>query len=69
LSTQAPASHDNTIKATVTRQVYLGPSRDYVVETAGGDSLRVVTPTDVAVEKGGEVWLSLLPDRCRALSR
>jgi len=69
LATRAPASGENTIKATVTRQVYLGASRDYVVETAGGNSLRVVTPTDVAVEKGREVWLTLPPDRCRALSR
>ena len=68
LSTQAPSA-GNTIKATVTRQVYLGPSRDYVVETADGNSLRVVTPTDIAVDKGREVWLTLPPDRCRALSR
>ncbi len=69
LSTQAPASADNTLKATVTRQVYLGASRDYVVETADGSSLRVVTPTDVAVDRGREVWLTLPADRCRALSR
>jgi iron(III) transport system ATP-binding protein len=69
LATQAPASSENTIQATVTRQVYLGASRDYVVETADGSSLRIVTPTDVAVEKGREVWLTLPPDRCRALSR
>ena len=69
LSTQSPATAENTIKATVVRQVYLGASRDYVVETAGGDSLRVVTPTDAAVDKGREVWLILPPDRCRALDR
>src|SRR5262245_55939872 len=40
LATQAPASGENTIKAKVTRQVYLGVSRDYVVETADGSSLR-----------------------------
>jgi len=69
LSTQAPASPQNTVKATVVRQVYLGASRDYVVEIADGSSLRIVTPTDIAVEKGREVWLTLPPDRCRALSR
>ena len=69
LSTQAPAASENTIKATVTRQVYLGASRDYVVETADGTSLRVVTPTETAVNKGSEVWLTLPPDRCRALER
>jgi iron(III) transport system ATP-binding protein len=69
LSTQAPASPGNTIKAVVTRQVYLGAHRDYMVETADGTALRVTTPTETAVEKGSEVWLTLPPDRCRALSR
>jgi iron(III) transport system ATP-binding protein len=69
LSISAPAAAENTIKATVTRQVYLGASRDYVVETADGNSLRIVTPTDVAVDKGRDVWLTLPPDRCRALGR
>ncbi|MBR1124776.1 ABC transporter ATP-binding protein [Bradyrhizobium lablabi] len=69
LSTHAPMSRGNAIKATVTRQVYLGASRDYVVETADGTALRVVTPTGTAVNKGAEVWLYLPPDRCRALSR
>jgi iron(III) transport system ATP-binding protein len=69
LSIQAPVASENTIKATVTRQVYLGASRDYVVETADGTSLRVVTPTESAVRKGSEVWLILPPDRCLALAR
>jgi iron(III) transport system ATP-binding protein len=69
LATKAPSPGENSIKATVTRQVYLGASRDYVVETADGHSIRIVTPTDMAVEKGREVWLTLPPDRCRALNR
>ena len=69
LSSHAPMSHANAIKAIVTRQVYLGASRDYVVETTDGTALRVVTPTETAVNKGAEVWLYLPPDRCRALSR
>jgi iron(III) transport system ATP-binding protein len=40
-----------------------------VVETADGTSLRLVTPTETAVSKGSEVWLTLPPDRCRALER
>jgi iron(III) transport system ATP-binding protein len=31
--------------------------------------LRVTTPTETAVAKGSEVWLTLPPERCRALSR
>ncbi|HEX7924388.1 MAG TPA: TOBE domain-containing protein, partial [Bradyrhizobium sp.] len=69
LSTQAPAAAQNTLKAIVTRQVYLGMNRDYMVETPDGTSLRVTTPTETAVEKGSEVWLTLPPGRCRALSR
>ena len=53
----------------MTRQVFLGASRDYMVETADGTTLRVTTPTETAVEKGSEVWLTLPPERCRALSR
>jgi iron(III) transport system ATP-binding protein len=69
LSIQAPASSENAIKAVVTRQVYLGAARDYMVEVAGGTSLRATTPTETNVQKGSEVWLTLPPERCRALSR
>jgi iron(III) transport system ATP-binding protein len=69
LSTQAPASTENAIKAVVTRQVYLGANRDYMVEVSDRTALRVTTPTETAVEKGSEVWLTLPPDRCRALGR
>ena len=69
LSTQAPASPENAIKAIVTRQVFLGASRDYMVETADGTTLRVVTPTETACQRAAEVWLTLPPERCRALSR
>jgi iron(III) transport system ATP-binding protein len=69
LSTRAPPQPDNTVKATVTRQVFLGASRDYMVETADGTTLRVVTSTESPVARGTEVWLTLPPERCRALSR
>ena len=69
LSIQPPASPENTIKAIVTRQVYLGAGRDYMVELADGTALRVTTPTEIAVPRGSEVWLKLPPERCRALSR
>jgi iron(III) transport system ATP-binding protein len=69
LSTQAPRAAQNVVKATVTRQVFLGSSRDYMVETSDGTTLRIITGTDNAVAKGTEVWLTLPPERCRALSR
>jgi iron(III) transport system ATP-binding protein len=69
LSAQAPQDQANAVKATVTRQVFLGPSRDYMVQTADGTVMRVVTSTENAVAQGAEVWLTLPPERCRALSR
>src|SRR5579871_795957 len=69
LSTSAPANADNTVKATVTRQVFLGANRDYMLETADGTSLRAVTSPQTAITAGTEVWLTLPPERCRALSR
>jgi iron(III) transport system ATP-binding protein len=69
LSRNAPAAGDNTIKATVTRQVFLGANRDYVLETSDGTSLRAVTSPQTAIAPGTEVWLTLPAERCRALSR
>jgi iron(III) transport system ATP-binding protein len=69
LSTQAPQNQQNAVKARVTRQVFLGASRDYMVETSDGTTLRIVTSTENAVPRGTEVWLTLPPERCRALSR
>ncbi|THD60348.1 MAG: ABC transporter ATP-binding protein [Bradyrhizobium sp.] len=69
LSTAAPSASQNVVKATVTRQVFLGASRDYMVETADGTTLRAITATENAVPKGAQVWLTLPPERCRALSR
>jgi iron(III) transport system ATP-binding protein len=69
LSTQAPQMPQNAVRATVTRQVFLGASRDYMVETSDGTTLRVVTATENAVPRGTEVWLTLPPERCRALDR
>jgi iron(III) transport system ATP-binding protein len=69
LSTTPPATPDNSVKATVTRQVFLGASRDYMVETSDCTTLRVITPPAAPVPPGTEVWLTLPPERCRALSR
>jgi iron(III) transport system ATP-binding protein len=69
LSVAAPVSTRNALKARVTRQVFLGASRDYLVETADGTALRVVTTPANIVAEGTEVWLTLPPERCRALSR
>ena len=69
LSRQAPTDQRNALQARVTRQVFLGATRDYLVEVADGTTLRIVTAPDNIVAEGTEVWLTLPPERCRALSR
>jgi iron(III) transport system ATP-binding protein len=68
LSLDEPAATArNTIAATVIRHVFLGNSRDYMVELADGTQLRVVTSADQSVPQGEKVWLELPPQRCRVL--
>src|SRR5256884_1629448 len=52
LSTQAPQRLENVVKATVARQVFLGASRDYMVEASDGTTLRLVTGAPAAVPMG-----------------
>jgi len=68
LSEARPADGDNVVAATVARQVFLGDSRDYMVEVAGGIQLRVTTPPSDRIAQGSPVWLRLPPERCRALA-
>ena len=69
LATQAPQNTANVVPARVTREVFLGATRDYLVEISDGTTLRIVTPPANLVAEGAEVWLTLPPERCRALSR
>jgi iron(III) transport system ATP-binding protein len=52
----------------VIRQVYLGASRDYLVEAPDGTQMRVVASAAENIPQGASVWLYLPPDRCRVLS-
>jgi iron(III) transport system ATP-binding protein len=61
------AGLENMLPATVTRHVFLGDSRDYMVTLADGTALRVVASADQSVAQGTKVWLHLPPPRCRAL--
>jgi iron(III) transport system ATP-binding protein len=58
---------DNVLPATVTRNVFLGNSRDYMVELADGTQVRAVTAPADSIPQGTKVWLHLPPERCRAL--
>jgi iron(III) transport system ATP-binding protein len=53
----------------VARQVFLGANRDYLVTLANGETLRVVTGSDLNVPAGSDIWVRLPPEHCRALSR
>jgi iron(III) transport system ATP-binding protein len=59
---------ENVVPATVVRQVFLGGSRDYMVEAKDGTQLRVVTVAGENIPQGSAIWLHFPPERCRALS-
>jgi iron(III) transport system ATP-binding protein len=64
----AGGATENVVPATVVRHVFLGNSRDYMVQLADGTQLRVVTAPEESVPEGSSVWLHLPPERCRALT-
>ncbi len=68
LMAREPAAKDNVVPAKVVRQVFLGSSRDYMVEAADGTQLRIVTSAGDSIAPGASVWLHLPPERCRALA-
>ncbi len=68
LSAKQPQQAENVGPATVVRQVFLGDSRDYMVEVKDGTQLRTVTAATENIPQGSTVWLQLPPNRCRALT-
>ncbi len=68
LSAQLLQQTENVVPATVVRQVFLGDSRDYMVELKDGTQLRTVTTAKENIPRGSSVWLHLPGDRCRALA-
>ena len=70
LETEPPTEPGrNSAPGRVMRQVYLGGTRDYLVELETGDQIRLVTPTSTRVPPGQAVWLRFPPEHCRALPR
>ena len=67
--TKPNGANTNTTVGTVTRQIYLGSHRDYLVSIAGGEMVRTVAPVNVAIPVGQEVWLHFPPEKCRALAQ
>jgi iron(III) transport system ATP-binding protein len=68
MSAGKPDGMENVVAATVVRQVFLGASRDYLLEAADGTQLRVVASAAENIPRGASVWLYLPPERCRVLS-
>ena len=68
LLAKEPADKDNVVPGKVIRQVFLGSSRDYMVEAPDGTQLRIVTEADGSIAQGAPVWLRMPPERCRALA-
>ena len=63
-----PGNMENLLPGTVARQVFLGPSRDYLIAISDGTQLRVVASAAENIPQGTPVWLHLPPDRCRVLA-
>ena len=53
----------------VIRQVFLGGSRDYLVEAADGTQIRITAPAGINIAPGRDVWLRVPPEHCRVLLR
>jgi len=68
LTAEPDETRENVLPARVVRHVFLGGTRDYMVELADRTQLRVVTPAGQQIPEGAAIWLHLPPDRCRALA-
>jgi iron(III) transport system ATP-binding protein len=68
IDTAGPAGEPhNVIPAVVARNVFLGNSRDYMLEIGDGTQIRVVTSPEENIVQGSKVWLRLPAERCRVL--
>ena len=65
--TEPAGERHNVLPAVVARNIFLGHSRDYMVEIGDGTQLRVVTPPQENIVQGSKVWLRLPAERCRVL--
>ena len=63
-----PSGMENHLHGTVTRQVFLGSTRDYTVALDDRTELRVTAPPGRNIAPGQSVWLNLPAEQCRALA-
>jgi iron(III) transport system ATP-binding protein len=62
------AAETNCVQGKVTRQIYLGSHRDYLVALPDGETVRALAPAGLSIAPGQDVWLHLPPEHCRALA-
>jgi iron(III) transport system ATP-binding protein len=67
LSEETPSVSANVLRGLVVRNVFLGSTRDYIVEVADGTQLRITASPASDFAPGAAVWLTLPAARCRAL--
>jgi iron(III) transport system ATP-binding protein len=67
LAADQAAPGANALTGTVVRNVFLGASRDYIVEVGGGVPLRITAAPEADFASGARVGLLLPADRCHAL--
>jgi len=65
---QPAGERHNVLPAVVARNVFLGNSRDYMVEIGDGTQIRVVTSPEENIVQGSKVWLRLPAENCRVLA-
>ena len=58
----------NAVEGTVVRNVFLGSTRDYIVEAKDGTQVRVTAAPEEDFAPGAAVWLTLPPQKCRVLA-
>lgn len=63
-----PSGAENHLHGVVTRQVFLGSTRDYTVTLDDKTELRVTAPPGRNIAPGQAVWLHLPVEQCRALA-
>jgi iron(III) transport system ATP-binding protein len=68
ISAEEPDASTNRVIGTVSRQVYLGSHRDYLIMLNSGIAVRALATEAVAMPEGEQVWLHFPPECCRALS-
>jgi len=67
LTESANGAGGNRVRGRIERQVYLGPTRDYLVRLPEDAAVRVIAGKELDIPAGREVTVELPAESCRAL--